>query len=82
MAKNESPQKVAMREMMRSYLKDNAISIKDGTDVKKIGNTTYDVLSHYSRQSGESMNGKIISLTENDIQDMETTAGDLLKFAI
>ncbi len=30
--KNESPQRAAMREMMRSYLKDNAISIKDGTD--------------------------------------------------
>ncbi len=34
--KNESPQKVAMREMMRNYLKDNAISIKDGTDVNAV----------------------------------------------
>lgn len=31
--KNESPQKAAMREMMRDYLKDNDISIKSGTDV-------------------------------------------------
>ena len=34
--KNESPQKAAMREMMRSYLKDNAIRIKNGTDVNAI----------------------------------------------
>ena len=32
--KNESPQKAAMREMMRDYLKNNDISIKNGTDVK------------------------------------------------
>ncbi len=31
--KNDSPQKVAMREMMRDYLKSNGISIKNGTDV-------------------------------------------------
>ena len=29
---------------------------------KKIGNTTYDVSFHYSRQSRESMNDKIIRL--------------------
>ena len=34
--KSESPQKAAMREMMRSYLKDNDISIKDGTDVNAV----------------------------------------------
>ena len=34
--KNESPQKAAMREMMRSYLKDNDISIKNGTDVNAV----------------------------------------------
>ena len=34
--KNESPQKAAMREMMNDYLKNNAISIKDGTDVNSI----------------------------------------------
>ena len=34
--KNESPQKAAMRNMMRSYLKDNDISIKDGTDVNAV----------------------------------------------
>ena len=34
--KNESPQKAAMREMMRGYLKENDISIKDGTDVNAV----------------------------------------------
>ncbi len=34
--KNESPQKAAMREMMRSYLKDNDIRIKSGTDVNSV----------------------------------------------
>ena len=34
--KKESPQKAAMREMMRDYLKNNDISIKDGTDVNSI----------------------------------------------
>ncbi len=32
----DSPQKAAMREMMRDYLKNNDISIKDGTDVNGI----------------------------------------------
>lgn len=31
--KKDSPQKAAMREMMRDYLKNNDISIKNGTDV-------------------------------------------------
>ncbi|HAP20578.1 MAG TPA: hypothetical protein DCR27_04820 [Lachnospiraceae bacterium] len=34
--KNESPQKAAMREMMRGYLKENDIRIKDGTDVNAV----------------------------------------------
>ena len=34
--KNESPQKAAMREMMKGYLKENDISIKDGTDVNAV----------------------------------------------
>ena len=38
---------------------------------KKIGSTTYDVSFHYSRQSRESMNDKIIRLIENDIQGMK-----------
>lgn len=38
---------------------------------KKIGNTTYDVSFHYSKQSRESMNDKIIRLIENDMQDMK-----------
>ena len=35
---------------------------------KKIGSTTYVVSFHYSRQSRESMNDKIIRLIENDMQ--------------
>ncbi|MCM1126619.1 MAG: transposon-encoded TnpW family protein [Lachnospiraceae bacterium] len=38
---------------------------------KKIGNTTYDVSFHYSRQSRESMNDKIIRLIENDMQGVK-----------
>ena len=34
--KNESPQKAAMREIMRRYLKDNDIRIKDGADVNDV----------------------------------------------
>ena len=34
--KNDSPQKAAMREMMRDYLKNNDVSIKSGTDVNSI----------------------------------------------
>ena len=39
--------------------------------IKKIGNTTYDVSFHYSRQSRESMNDKIIRLIENDMQGLK-----------
>ncbi len=38
---------------------------------KKIGNTTYDVSFHFSRQSRESMNDKIIRLIGNDMQSMK-----------
>ncbi len=38
---------------------------------RKIGNTTYDVSIHYSQQSRESMNDKIIRLIENDMQSMK-----------
>jgi len=34
--KNESPQKAAMREMIRSYLKNKVVSIKNGTDVNAV----------------------------------------------
>ena len=34
--RQDSPQKAAMREMMRDYLKNDDISIKDGTDVNSI----------------------------------------------
>ena len=38
---------------------------------KKIGNTTFDISFHYSRQSRESMSDKIIRLIENDMQGMK-----------
>ncbi len=34
--RKDSPQKAAMRDIMRDYLKNNDISIKDGTDVNSI----------------------------------------------
>lgn len=34
--KNDSPQKAAMRELMKGYLKQNDVKIKDGTDVNSI----------------------------------------------
>ena len=34
--KSDSPQKAAMRKMMRDYLKINDISIKDGGDVNSV----------------------------------------------
>ena len=40
---------------------------------KKIGSTTYDVSFHYSQQSRESMNDKIIRLIENDMQGMKNS---------
>ena len=34
--KKESPQKASMREIMRDYLKNNDISIRDSTDVNSV----------------------------------------------
>ena len=34
--KKDSPQKAALREMMNTYLKDNNVKVKDGTDVNSI----------------------------------------------
>lgn len=34
--RNESPQKQAMREMMKEYLKNNDVKVKDGTDVNAV----------------------------------------------
>ena len=42
--RKDSPQKAAMREMMRDYLKNNDISIKDGTDVNGIMRNMMSVL--------------------------------------
>lgn len=38
---------------------------------KKIGNTTYDVSFHYSRQNRESMNDKIIQLIRRVSQKIQ-----------
>ncbi|WP_442859917.1 hypothetical protein [Anaerostipes sp.] len=32
----DTPQKAAMRDMMRDYLKNNDVSIKSGTDVNSV----------------------------------------------
>ena len=67
--RKDSPQKAAMREMMRDYLKNNDISIKDGTDVNSVMRDMMSVLlegafeyscamkSHF-RKSGNQMSGK------------------------
>ncbi|PWJ47976.1 Transposase, Mutator family, partial [Faecalicatena contorta] len=34
--RNESPQKQAMREMMKDYLKNNDVKVKDGADVNSV----------------------------------------------
>ena len=34
--KKDSPQKAALREMMSTYLKENNVKVKDGTDVNAI----------------------------------------------
>ena len=34
--KKDSPQKAALREMMSTYLKENNVKVKDGTDVNSI----------------------------------------------
>lgn len=34
--KKDTPQKSALREMMSSYLKENNVKVKDGTDVNSI----------------------------------------------
>ena len=35
-SKKDTPQKAIMREIMKNYLKENDISVKDGTDVNTI----------------------------------------------
>ena len=47
--RKDSPQKAAMREMMRDYLKNNDISIKDGTDVNSIMRDMMSVLLEGSK---------------------------------
>ena len=47
--RKDSPQKAAMRDIMRDYLKNNDISIKDGTD--KQHHARHDVCS-FGRRTG------------------------------
>jgi len=47
--RKDSPQKAAMRGLMREYLKNNDISIKNGTDVNSIMRDMMSVL--YERKN-------------------------------
>jgi len=42
--RNESPQKQAMREMMKDYLKNNDVQVKDGADVNSVMKNMMSVL--------------------------------------
>ena len=42
--RNESPQKQAMREMMKDYLKNNDVHVKDGADVNSVMRNMMSVL--------------------------------------
>lgn len=76
--KNESPQKAAMRKMMRSYLKENDISIKNGTDVimhnmmyvldEELGYSKYD---YQNKDTDNSRNGHSRKTMHTSYGDME-----------
>ena len=70
-----SPQKAAMRKMMRDYLKNNDISIKDGTDVNGIMrmHTSYgDMDVAIPRDRNGDYEPQLIKKYQNTItQDME-----------
>lgn len=86
--RKNSPQKEAMREMMRDYLKHNGISIKDGTDVNSImcdmmsvlpEGTLYEELdeelgySKYDYRNKETDNSR----NEHSSKIMHTSYGDM-----
>lgn len=67
--KNESPQKAAMREMMRDYLKSNDISIKSGTDVNSVMRDIMSVLLEGAL--GEELNQEL-GYSKYDYRNKET----------
>ncbi len=67
--RKDSPQKAAMREMMRDYLKNNDISIKDGTDVNSI---MRDMDVAIPRDRNDDYEPQLIKKYQNTVtQDME-----------
>lgn len=86
--KNESPQKQAMREMMRDYLKNNDVRIKDGGDVNAIMRDMMSVLlegaldeeldeelgySKYDYRNKETDNSR----NGHSVKTMHTSYGDM-----
>lgn len=61
--RNESPQKQAMREMMKDYLKNQDVHIKDGTDVNSVMRDMMLVfIKKYQNTVTQDMEEKIISM--------------------
>ena len=86
--RNESPQKQAMREMMRDYLKNNDVRIKDGGDVNAIMRDMMSVLlegvldeeldeelgySKYDYRNKETDNSR----NDHSVKTMHTSYGDM-----
>lgn len=86
--KNESPQKAAMRKIMRDYLKNNDISIKSGNDVNSVMRDMMSVLpegtldeepdeepgySKYDYRNKETDNSR----NGHSMKTMHTTYGDM-----
>lgn len=86
--KNDSPQKAAMRQMMCDYLKNNDVSIKNGTDVNSIMRDMMSVLlegvldeelneelgySKYDYRNKETDNSRNV----HSKKTMHTTYGDM-----
>ena len=80
--KNDTPQKAAMRELMKGYLKQNDVKIKDGTDVNAIMRDMMSVIlegaldeepgyskyDYHNKDTGNSRNG---------YKTMHTSYGDM-----
>ncbi len=50
--RKESPQKAAMREIMREYLKENDVSVKDGADFNAVMRDMIVVVKHFCNTCG------------------------------
>ena len=69
--KKDTPQKAALREMMGNYLKENNVTVKDGTDVNSIMRDMMSIILEGALD--QEMDEKIISMyakgmTTNDIE--------------